>query len=50
MKLNQLKIDFNAAQARLLMLVSTDAGAAVRMWLRGRLRRLLGPRPVTLPG
>ena len=43
MKLHQLKIDFNAEQDRLLMLVSTDDGAEVRMWLTRRFVKLLWP-------
>src|SRR6476660_10139852 len=48
MKLHQLKIDFNAEQDRLLMLVSTDDGAEVRMWLTRRFVKLLWPLLVKL--
>ena len=48
MKLHQLKIDFNAEQDRLLMLVSTDDGAVVRMWLTRRFVKLLWPLLVKL--
>ena len=48
MKLHQLKIDFHAEQDRLLMLVSTDDGAEVRMWLTRRFVKLLWPLLVKL--
>lgn len=48
MKLHQLKIDFNAEQDRLLMLVSTDDGAEVRMWMTRRFVKLLWPLLVKL--
>ena len=48
MKLHQLKIDFNAEQDRLLMLVSTDDGAEVRMWITRRFVKLLWPLLVKL--
>ena len=48
MKLHQLKIDFNAEHDRLLMLVSTDDGAEVRLWLTRRFVRLLWPLLVKL--
>ncbi len=48
MKLHQLKIDFNAEHDRLLMLVSTDDGAEVRMWLTRRFVKLLWPLLVKL--
>lgn len=48
MKLHQLKIDFNAEQDRLLMLVATDDGAEVRMWMTRRLVKLLWPLLVKL--
>ena len=48
MKLHQLKIDFNAEHDRLLMLVSTDDGSEVRMWLTRRFMKLLWPLLVKL--
>lgn len=48
MKLHQLKIDFNAEHDRLQMLVATDDGAEVRMWLTRRLVKLLWPLLVKL--
>ena len=48
MKLHQLKIDFNAEHDRLQMLVSTDDGAEVRMWLTRRFVKLLWPLLVKL--
>ena len=48
MKLHQLKIDYSAENDRLLMLVSTDDGAEVRLWLTRRFVKLLWPLLVKL--
>ena len=48
MKLNQLKIDYNAEQDRLLMLISTSDNAEVRMWLTRRFVKLIWPLFVKL--
>ena len=48
MKLHQLKIDFNAEHDRMMMLVATDDGSEVRMWLTRRFVKLLWPLLVKL--
>ena len=48
MRLHQLKIDFEAEQDRLLMLVSTSDQVEVRLWLTRRFVKLLWPLLVKL--
>jgi len=48
MRLHQLKIDYEAEQDRLLMLVSTSDGVEVRLWLTRRFVKLLWPLLVKL--
>jgi hypothetical protein len=43
MKLHQIKIDYNAEQDRLMMLVATSDGAEIRLWMTRRYVRLLWP-------
>jgi hypothetical protein len=47
-KLQQLKVDYGAEQDRLLMLISTDDGQEVRLWLTRRYVKLLWPLLVKL--
>src|SRR5919205_3802963 len=48
MRLHQLKVDYDAEQDRLLMLVATSEGVEVRMWLTRRFVKLLWPLLVKL--
>jgi hypothetical protein len=48
MKLHQLKVDYNAEQDRLLMLIATSEGVELRMWLTRRFVKLLWPLLVKL--
>jgi hypothetical protein len=48
MKLHQLKVDYNAEQDRLLMLIATSDGVELRMWLTRRFVKLLWPLLVKL--
>lgn len=48
MKLHQLKVDYNAEQDRLLMLIATSGGVELRMWLTRRFVKLLWPLLVKL--
>ena len=48
MKLHQLKIDYNAEQDRLLMLIAASEKVEVRMWLTRRFVKLLWPLLVKL--
>lgn len=48
MRLHQLKIDYDAVQDRMLMLISTTDGVEVRGWLTRRFVRLLWPLLVKL--
>jgi hypothetical protein len=48
MRLHQLKIDYEAEQDRLLMLVSTSDQVEVRLWLTRRFVKLLWPLLVKL--
>ena len=48
MKLHQLKVDYDAEQDRLLMLIATSEGVELRMWLTRRFVKLLWPLLVKL--
>ncbi|MDA1118771.1 MAG: hypothetical protein O2979_12390 [Proteobacteria bacterium] len=48
MKLHQLKVDYNAEEDRLLMLIATSDGVELRMWLTRRFVKLLWPLLVKL--
>ena len=48
MKLHQLKVDYNAEQDRLLMLIATSEQMELRMWLTRRYVKLLWPLLVKL--
>lgn len=48
MRLHQIKIDYQAEEDRLLMLVSTSEGVEVRLWLTRRFVKLLWPLLVKL--
>lgn len=48
MRLHQLKVDYDAEQDRLLMLVATSDGVEVRLWLTRRFVKLLWPLLVKL--
>ncbi|OGA13563.1 MAG: hypothetical protein A3D95_11600 [Betaproteobacteria bacterium RIFCSPHIGHO2_12_FULL_69_13] len=48
MQLNQLKVEYDPEQDRLLMLVATSEGAEVRLWLTRRFVGLLWPLLVKL--
>ena len=48
MKLHQLKVDYNAEEDRLLMLIATADGVELRMWLTRRFVKLLWPLLVKL--
>lgn len=48
MKLHQLKVDYNAEQDRLLMLIAASEGVELRMWLTRRFVKLLWPLLVQL--
>src|ERR1700704_110943 len=48
MRLQQLKVDYDAEQDRLLMLVATNDGVELRMWLTRRFVKLLWPLLVKL--
>ncbi|HLS86429.1 MAG TPA: hypothetical protein VK043_09055 [Burkholderiales bacterium] len=48
MKLHQLKVDYEAEEDRLLMLVATSDGIEVRLWLTRRFVKLLWPLLVKL--
>jgi hypothetical protein len=47
-KLQQLKVDYNAEQDRLLMLIATNDAVELRMWLTRRYVKLLWPLLVKL--
>jgi len=47
-KLQQLKVDYNAEQDRLLMLIATSDGVELRLWLTRRYVKLLWPLLVKL--
>jgi hypothetical protein len=47
-KLQQLKVDYDAEQDRLLMLIATSDGVELRMWLTRRFVKLLWPLLVKL--
>src|SRR5574339_1204598 len=48
MKLHQLKVDYDAEQDRLLMLIATSEQMELRMWLTRRYVKLLWPLLVKL--
>src|SRR3981189_86234 len=48
MRLQQLKVDYDAEQDRLLMLVATNDGVELRLWLTRRFVKLLWPLLVKL--
>jgi hypothetical protein len=48
MKLHQLKVDYDAEQDRLLMLIATSDAVELRMWLTRRFVKLLWPLLVKL--
>jgi hypothetical protein len=48
MKLHQLKVDYDAEQDRLLMLIATSEAVELRMWLTRRFVKLLWPLLVKL--
>ena len=48
MRLHQLKVDYDAEQDRLLMLVATSDAVEIRMWLTRRFVKLLWPLLVKL--
>jgi hypothetical protein len=48
MRLHQMKVDYDAEQDRLLMLVATNDGVEVRLWLTRRFVKLLWPLLVKL--
>ena len=48
MRLHQLKVDYDAEQDRLLMLVATSDGVELRLWLTRRFVKLLWPLLVKL--
>jgi hypothetical protein len=48
MKLHQLKVDYDAEQDRLLMLIAASDGVELRMWLTRRFVKLLWPLLVKL--
>ena len=48
MRLHQIKIDYNPAEDRLLMLISAHGGVELRMWLTRRFVKLLWPLLVKL--
>ena len=48
MRLHQLKIDFDAEQDRMLMLIAASEQIEVRMWLTRRFVKLLWPLLVKL--
>jgi len=48
MRLHQIKIDYNAGEDRLLMLISAHGGVELRLWLTRRFVKLLWPLLVKL--
>ena len=48
MKLHQLKVDYDAEQDRLLMLIAASDAVELRMWLTRRFVKLLWPLLVKL--